>query len=131
MSKISEKHVNLRLKGDKMLRLVDSKLKRYKLLKVESKVIDATNFSEFKVNLIKELRPEETIILNLENVNFVDSSGLGALISGLKAIGNPELLILCGLNEQVVNLLELTCLNKVFQTRKDYQEALEEIGPAR
>ncbi len=112
-----------------MLKLVDSKLKRYKLLKVESSVIDSTNFSEFKLGLMKELRPDETIILNLENVNFVDSSGLGALISGLKAVGNPELLILCGLNEQIISLLELTCLDKVFKTTKDYQDALEEVGP--
>jgi anti-sigma B factor antagonist len=47
-------------------------------------------------------------------VQFIDSSGLGALVSALKRIGRVGHLKVCGLNESLRSMFELTRLNRVI-----------------
>jgi anti-sigma B factor antagonist len=54
------------------------------------------------------------LVVNLARVEFIDSSGLGALVSALKRIGRPGELKVCGLNEAVRSMFELTRLNRVI-----------------
>jgi anti-sigma B factor antagonist len=55
------------------------------------------------------------LVLDLSEVTFIDSSGLGALIGSLKAIGDDGELALCGACETVANMFKLTRMNKVFR----------------
>jgi anti-sigma B factor antagonist len=54
------------------------------------------------------------LLVNLARVEFIDSSGLGALVSALKRIGRPGALRVCGLNDAVRSMFELTRLNRVI-----------------
>ena len=55
------------------------------------------------------------LAIDLAAVSFVDSSGLGALVSGLKAARRAEGdLRLIAPNQQVQRLLRLTTLDRVF-----------------
>ena len=58
---------------------------------------------------------ETSILVDLQNVNFVDSSGLGALVAALKRtreVGGK--LYLCAVNDQIKTVLELTSMDRVF-----------------
>ena len=56
------------------------------------------------------------IVCDLSGVGFLDSSGLSALVSGLKASReHGGFLKLAGLNEQVGRIFKLTMLDRVFE----------------
>jgi anti-anti-sigma factor len=64
------------------------------------------------------------LAVDLSAVEFIDSSGLGALIGGLKAArtAGGDLRI-AGATEQVVSVLRLTNLDKVLRVYDDPQSA--------
>ncbi len=64
------------------------------------------------------------LIFDLDRVSFVDSSGLGALISGLKAArqAGGDLRI-ARANQQVRTLLNLTMLERVLRPYETIEEA--------
>ena len=70
------------------------------------------------------------VIIDLSNVVFIDSMGLGALVSGLKnAKQNGGNLVLVGLCEQARTIFELTMAFRIFDlfpTMEEAQAFLEE-----
>ncbi len=68
---------------------------------------------------------KNNLVVDLEAVRFVDSSGLGALVSGFKnASSRNGNLKLSGLQLQVKSMFELTRLHRVFEIYTDSGEAL-------
>ena len=65
------------------------------------------------------------IVLELSKVQFVDSTGLGAIIRCLKEINSRGHLVLCGVSENVLSLLKMTHLDAVFLRAKDLAGALQ------
>ncbi len=65
------------------------------------------------------------LVVDLGDVAFIDSSGLGALIGGLKAarLGGGDLRI-AQPGEQALVILELTTLDKVLRPYSTVEEAL-------
>ncbi len=73
--------------------------------------------------LIDEGRTE--IVCDLREVSFVDSSGLSALVSGLKATReHGGFLKVAGANEQVARIFKLTMLDRVFEMYASADAAL-------
>ena len=73
---------------------------------------------DFKENFLRliESNVSRNFILDFSKVEFVDSSFIGALVSGLKKITNMKGdLKLVGLQPSVRVMFELTRLNKVFE----------------
>jgi anti-sigma B factor antagonist len=61
----------------------------------------------------------------MEQVTYVDSSFLGALVAGLKhALGAGNDLVLLSLQNDVHDLLKLIRLDKVFKIYADEQTAI-------
>ncbi len=87
--------------------------------------LDLASASIFK-NQVTELLEDgaSIVILDLGEVPFVDSSGLGAIVAGLKAArqGGGDLR-LAGAQEQMRFLLELTTLSSVLQPYATIEEA--------
>ena len=68
------------------------------------------------------------VVIDLEGVSFVDSTGLGSVISALKQIrSNQGELRLAAPNQQVRVVLELTTLDRVFPYYATVEEALDGI----
>ena len=65
------------------------------------------------------------IVLDLSSVEFVDSTGLGAIVRCLKEINGRGELVLCGVNTMVLSLLKMTRLDNVFIQAASRSEALE------
>ncbi len=66
------------------------------------------------------------VVLDLDKVPFIDSSGLAALVSGLKTLNEIEgSLKLTSLQSQADLLFRLTMFDKVFEIYDDVNSALE------
>ena len=78
--------------------------------------LNAANAPELKSKLNEILDTKGTkLVLNLENIRFIDSTGIGALISALKtARQNDGNFQLSSVQQEVYSLLALMKLDKVF-----------------
>ncbi len=75
-------------------------------------------------NLLKE--GSKKIILNLGEVNYVDSSGIGELVSAFTTTANQGgRLKLLNLTKKLHELLSITKLLTVFEVYEDEEEALK------
>ncbi|MCZ0961855.1 STAS domain-containing protein [Paracoccus benzoatiresistens] len=59
------------------------------------------------------------IIIDLSQVRFVDSSGLGAIVGLLKKVGNRGEVVVCGLSDAVRQMFRVTRMERVFQIFPD------------
>lgn len=67
------------------------------------------------------------LVIELSDVKFVDSSGLGVLLAASKSTSNNSgHLTLTGLQSQVLSMFELTRLHRVFDIKQSIQEAFVE-----
>jgi anti-sigma B factor antagonist len=90
--------------------------------------IDMTHSSEVRRIVLLEFRERRTpkVILNLLEVNYIDSSGVGSLVEGLKAsrdVGSR--LILFGLSPIAHEVLQLSKLLTIFEIYDTEEKALE------
>lgn len=78
--------------------------------------LNATIAQEVKTSLNNALKQSDfQLILNLKNILFIDSTGIGVLISALKTSRqNNGTFILKAVNKDVMSLLTLMKLDKVF-----------------
>lgn len=80
---------------------------------------------------LKELvaKGEKKILLNLGEVTYIDSSGIGELVSGFTTVTNQQgSLKLLGLNKRVKDLLQVTKLYTVFEAFEDEAEAVRSFA---
>ena len=95
------------------------------VVKVTSDSVDASNAKNFKSEFAAVVGDEKHVVVDLAQVEFLDSSGLGALLSclrNLKADGGD--LVLCGLTAPVQSLFELVRMNRIFAIYGDRDEAV-------
>lgn len=65
----------------------------------------------------------KTALIDLADITFMDSSGLGALVAALKTLrAEGGQLYLCSMNDQIKMLFDLTGLNAVFETYDTREE---------
>ncbi|MGK9476827.1 STAS domain-containing protein [Melioribacter sp. OK-6-Me] len=84
----------------------------------EAEQIKKTIYSKIEQGLQK-------VIIDLSRVDFIDSTFLGALVSGLKrAINQSGDLKLVGLRPNVRAMFELTRLHRVFEVYPDINSAI-------
>lgn len=77
--------------------------------------IDASNYNDLKALVQNEINAgRKKIILNLANVVFMDSFGIGALIHIKNKISRDGKLLLMGLNPEVIKVFALAGLQKYF-----------------
>lgn len=68
-------------------------------------------------------------VIDLVKVDFMDSSGLMALVKGLKAARQSGCrLVLCNVNAPVRLILELTHLDSVFEIFNSYEDILNMLS---
>jgi len=66
------------------------------------------------------------LIVQLGQVRFIDSSGLGALLAGFKnAQRKSGNLLLVNVQPQVLSMFEMTRLNRVFEIYSDLDEIFD------
>jgi len=102
------------------------KINGYSVLNVLEERIDAHNSAGLKEMFLRLIEQGEVnIVVQLDTVRFIDSSGLGALLSGHKNVmAKSGRFILAGCKPQVLSMFELTRLNRIFEIYGDLTEAI-------
>ncbi|WP_243371370.1 STAS domain-containing protein [Geotalea sp. SG265] len=97
------------------------------IIYVNEERLDAHNSGELKAEVQKMFEQgQKNMLIDLKDVRFIDSSGLGALVSGFKnAISHQGNLKLSTLQSQVRSMFELTRLHRVFEIFPSTAEAIE------
>jgi anti-sigma B factor antagonist len=94
---------------------------------VKEERLDAHNSEELKAELNRIFEGgNRDIVVDLKQVRFIDSSGLGVLVSGFKNASTRQgTLKLSALQAQVKSMFELTRLHRVFDIFSSADDALD------
>ncbi len=94
---------------------------------VHEERLDAHNSEELKLEMNSLFESgTKDLLVDLKEVRFIDSSGLGVLVSGFKNASTRQgSLKLSALQTQVKSMFELTRLHRVFDIYQTVDEALE------
>lgn len=84
--------------------------------------IAAPEFRRFVIELAAERNMP--IIVDLINVEFMDSSGLGAVIGCYKATQSSGGLALCNIGDDVKEVFALTRMDRIFEIHDDFDSCL-------
>lgn len=111
------------------MQIRDTVIKGVLILKPLEKRIDASTATEFKSRVVDFINAGNAkIVIDLADVDFIDSSGLGAFVSTLKTMGEHGELALCGIKATVMSLFRLTRMDKVFRIFSTDREAAEKLS---
>ncbi len=70
-------------------------------------------------------KPNNRLILNLDGIKFIDSSGFGVLLSVMKTASiNFGQFKLCSINKEVLDLFKLLQLQNVFEIYNNLDDCL-------
>lgn len=99
------------------------------VLEIEGEV-DVYTSPELKQNLVKLAEDGvKHVIVNLSRVEYLDSTGLGVLIGGLKRLREIEgNLVLVGPGMRILRIFEITGLDKIFDIYQTDEEAAAKEG---
>lgn len=92
----------------------------------QSPSVDASNAGIFKDRMREYLEPGSALVLNMNKLEFLDSSGLGALVWLLREVESRAGKVrLCGLQKPVQILLEVVRMHRVFDIYPDAEQAVK------
>ena len=99
------------------------------LIELNEGNLDASNAREFRDSIQLMMRERTRVVLDMAGVKFVDSSGLGALISCLRLLNGREGdFRLCAMSKPVRALFELMRIDRVFNIHNTREEAIRSFA---
>lgn len=99
------------------------------VVELPGEILDASNVKEFKRDISYIIEQEDKVLFDMHHLQFVDSSGLGSILSclrNLNAKGGD--LKLCGMSKPVRALFELVRMHRIFDIYNTREEALLSFG---
>jgi len=100
------------------------------IFKLNNKKLDAEVSGELKAKFLIYSQPDvEALIIDLSEVQYVDSAGLGALLLARRQMnqyGTPVILV--GINENVMNLITISQIQTQFHFFNSIEEAIEALS---
>ena len=96
-----------------------------RIVHVDASRIDAAMAIQFKEEM-RQLTQDapERVVLDLTQVDFIDSSGLGAIVAAMKHMGGTSRMDLAGLSPTVSKVFRLTRMDTVFHLFDTLDEAV-------
>ncbi len=95
------------------------------LIEIEGEV-DTYTSSKIKQEILKIVDQTSTIIISMEKVKFIDSTGLGILIGIIKKVKEKEgEMVIISPNSYINQIFEITGLFKVFKIVDNLQNAID------
>lgn len=94
-------------------------------------ILDGMSAEQLRLEINDAVASEANIILlDLQDVTFINSSGLGALVAATKTVRTSgSNIFVCSLKEQVKMLFELTRMDEVIKTFTDREEFNSQVLP--
>ena len=99
------------------------------VLELREAALDVKNMREFRQAAHALMQDKPRVVFDMTGVRFVDSSGLGALISCLRHVrGSKGDLKLCAMTDRVRELFELLRMHQVFNIVEPRDEAVRSFA---
>lgn len=112
-----------------MLRLEEEKRGDYLLLKVHERRLDHVVASDLKEQVLRLANEHRgSVVLDLSEVEFIDSSGLGAVVGIRKRLGWSVRIVLAGLRGPVFRVFEIARMTDVFSFYTSAEAAMRRAG---
>ena len=97
-----------------------------RVISVDSNRIDAAMAVQFKEDMRSETaQGPDRVVLDLTKVEFIDSSGLGAIVASMKQLSRNQKLDLAGLTPNVQKVFRLTRMDTIFTLLPTLGDALD------
>ena len=94
------------------------------IIEIPGDTLDASNADDFRAAIDSCMIPNACVVFDLQELVFVDSSGIGALLSCLRELnamdGDAKL---CGMIDSVRNMFQLVRMERVFDIHGTREEA--------
>jgi len=91
--------------------------------------LDASIAAAFKASVTEEIGSDrKALIVDFSKVDFIDSSGLGMLVSLFKLMNGKGEMALCSLIPGIMNMFTLTRMDRIFRIYPDKNSALAQLG---
>jgi len=101
------------------------------LIKPIARRLDASVALRFKEEVLAIIESgAPALVLDFSQVDFIDSSCLGSLVSLLKAANGRSALVLCSLNSNIKNMFSLTRMDRVFTLCNSREDAFATLSPS-
>ena len=96
-------------------------------IKGEVDLYSSTVMRDYIFNIIKEHHPR-VLIIELNEVSYIDSSGIATLVEGLQLANKTDTRFkIAGLSKRVLEVFELVRLERVFDIYSSEEEALQNV----
>jgi anti-sigma B factor antagonist len=107
------------------MRLIEQKIGDNVILAVQEPRLVADKAQAFKETVGRYFSSGPVaLILDMTKVEFIDSTGLGAILSVVRRMPQGSELLVCRLNEAVQSMFMLTRMDRVFTICKTVDEAM-------
>ena len=94
---------------------------------VDKKILDEAGIQELGAELFSLVEHDNrrSIVLNFDNVDFLSSAALGKLITLDRKVKSAQgRLKMCSIRPEILEVFQITKLNKVFDIRGEEPEAI-------
>lgn len=109
------------------MKSIIQKNERYTIFTIKEKNLTSHNSSDLKSEIaILVAEGYHSILLNCSEVEFMDSSGLGAILNADRTSKeNDGFLVIYGLSQNNANLIRIAKLDKVLSVAHSEKEAID------
>ena len=110
------------------MQIREEKIGDIQVMRIDEKRLDNNISSELKTEFLRLVENENVVnlLIDLKNVEYVDSSGLGALLFGHRQIkSNTGLLKLVHANPKVKTLIKIANLETILVAFDSEREAMD------
>jgi anti-anti-sigma factor len=114
-------------KGDNM-ELTASEKEGALIIRLESETLDSKQVPEFKQRVLDCIHENnaDRVVFDLQKLQFIDSSGLGAFLSLLRQVNTREgHLSLAAMSKSVRTIFELVSMQKIFECYETVNQAIQ------
>lgn len=104
------------------------KYENYSIAKINQEKVDSTVSPELKsefMNLAQD--GVKSLIVDMANVKYVDSSGLSALLVGNRSFTETGVFVLYNVTDHVMKLISISQLDKVMTIVSGQEEAADAV----
>ncbi len=99
------------------------------IVKPMEPALDAYAAGSFRDHMAGHIQGgDRRIVLDLSHIQFLDSTGLGAIVSSYKRLEGDGTVVICHAGEMVMDVFRLTRMDRVFPIVRSEQEAVSQAG---
>lgn len=100
-----------------------------KILRIKEERLDSNLAPDLKTQLLVVNKQGGKVIVDLAKTSYIDSSGLGALLLGLRQAKESETrFAICGAQKRILNLIQIAHLDNVLVNYENEFEAIDAMN---